>query len=71
MNLQRLLLGIIISISFVTISNAEEKKGIKGFSGGMMIHSGYQFGGDNPYNLYISSPTFGTPMNFNLYVLQF
>lgn len=59
MNLQRLLVGIIIFISFVTISNAEEKKGIKGFSGGMMIHSGYQFGGDNPYNLDISSPTFG------------
>ena len=32
---------------------------VKGFSGGMMAHTGYQFGCDNPYNLYISSPTFG------------
>ena len=59
MKIQRLLLSIIISISFVTISHAEEKKVIKGFSGGMMLHTGYQFGGDNPYNLNISSPTFG------------
>ena len=27
----------------------EEKKFIKGFSGGMMAHTGYMFGGDNPY----------------------
>ena len=59
MHFQRLLLGIIIFVSFATLSHAEEKKAIKGFSGGMMIHSGYQFGGDNPYNLNISSPTFG------------
>ena len=25
----------------------------------MMVHTGYQFGGDNPYNLNICSPTFG------------
>ena len=24
-----------------------------------MVHSGYQFGGDNPYGINISSPTFG------------
>jgi hypothetical protein len=59
MKFQKLLLSIIISISFVTISHAEEKKVIKGFSGGMMLHTGYQFGSDNPYNLNISSPTFG------------
>ena len=38
---------------------AKEKKVIKGFSGGMMVHAGYQFGCDNPYGLDISSPTFG------------
>ena len=59
MNFQRLLITIIISISFIAISHAEEKKFIKGFSGGMMVHTGYQFGGDNPHNLDISSPTFG------------
>ena len=59
MKYQRLLISIIISLSFITISHAEDKRIIKGFSGGMMVHSGYQFGGDNPYNLDISSPTFG------------
>ena len=59
MKLHRLILCTILSISVITISNAQEKKAIKGFSGGMMVHSGYQFGGDNPYNLDISSPTFG------------
>ena len=43
----------------MSVASAQEKKVIKGFSGGMMIHSGYQFGSDNPYNLDISSPTFG------------
>lgn len=41
------------------MASAQEKKVIKGFSGGMMVHSGYQFGCDNPYGLDISSPTFG------------
>ena len=59
MKLYRLIFCTILSISVITISNAQEKKAIKGFSGGMMVHSGYQFGGDNPYNLDISSPTFG------------
>ena len=59
MTLQRLILTILVSLSFITISHAEGKKAIKGFSGGMMVHSGYQYGGDNPYNLNISSPTFG------------
>ena len=59
MKLYRLILCTILSISVISISNAQEKKAIKGFSGGMMVHSGYQFGGDNPYNLDISSPTFG------------
>ena len=38
---------------------AQEKKFIKGFSGGMMLHSGYQFGGDNPYNYTPKGATFG------------
>ena len=59
MKINRFLLSIIISLSFITISQAQEKKAIQGFSGGMMVHTGYQFGGDNPYNLNISSPTFG------------
>ena len=49
--------GLILCITLSL--DAQEKKVIKGFSGGMMIHSGYQFGSDNPYNVNISSPTFG------------
>ena len=60
----------IISISFLlictfgikaqdSVENETNSKIIKGFSGGMMVHTGYQYGGDNPYDLYISSPTFG------------
>lgn len=59
MKIQRFILSVIIFISFATAAQAEENKVIKGFSGGMMVHSGYQYGGDNPYNLDISSPTFG------------
>ena len=59
MKLHKLILTLILSAAMVTIAYAEENKVIKGFSGGMMVHSGYQFGGDNPYDLNISSPTFG------------
>lgn len=59
MKIFRIIFTLIIASSFVTVSSAEEKKVIKGFSGGMMVHSGYQFGGDSPYDLDISSPTFG------------
>ena len=59
MKIQRFILSVIIFISFATAAQAEENKVIKGFSGGMMVHSGYQYGGDNPYGLDISSPTFG------------
>ena len=38
---------------------AQEKKFIKGFSGGMMLHSGYLFGGDNPYGYNPKGITFG------------
>jgi hypothetical protein len=59
MKLLRIIFISIISVSFVTVSHAAEKNVIKGFYGGMMVHTGYQFGGDNPYGLDISSPTFG------------
>ena len=59
MKFQRLLISIIISTASVAVAQAEENKLIKGFSGGKMVHAGYVYGGDNPYNLNISSPTFG------------
>lgn len=59
MKLNKLILCVFLSAFAVAAADAQEKKLIKGFSGGMMVHSGYQFGGDNPYGLDISSPTFG------------
>lgn len=35
------------------------RKAIKGFSGGMMVHTGYLTGCDNPYNYNPSGATFG------------
>ena len=40
-------------------AHAEDRKLIKGFSGGMMVHTGYVSGHDNPYNLDINNITFG------------
>lgn len=51
--------SILLSVLVAGAVAAQEKKVIKGFSGGMMLHTGYQFGCDNPYGLDISSPTFG------------
>ena len=53
-------LTIILALTFaISPLHAQEKKVIKGFSGGMMINTGYVFGSDNPYNLDISSLTIG------------
>ena len=37
----------------------ETKKAVKGFCGGMMVHTGYQFGGDNPRGYQPNGATFG------------
>lgn len=42
-----------------TSLQAVEKKVIKGFCGGMMVHTGYQFGCDNPYGYNAKGATFG------------
>ncbi len=59
MKFHRFILTALALVISATVSLAEEKKVIKGFSGGMLVHSGYQYGSDNPFNLNISSPTFG------------
>ena len=59
MKIRTLLTIALLSFCSATMLHAQEKKFIKGFSGGMMVHSGYQYGGDNPLGLDISSPTFG------------
>ena len=53
------ILSILVLLIISIEANAEDKKFIKGFSGGMMLHTGYVFGQDNPYNLNISNATFG------------
>ena len=50
---------VLVLLGLTSIAQASDKKLIKGFSGGMMVHTGYQFGGDNPYNINVNSPTFG------------
>ena len=55
---------LILIISFLTLicldgTAQEDKKAIKGFSGGMMVHTGYQWGGDNPYGYNPQGMTFG------------
>ena len=59
MKIRALILGILFSMGGVAAMSAQDKEVIKGFSGGMMVHSGYQYGCDNPFGLNISSPTFG------------
>lgn len=59
MKIRILTISILLFASGVVGVFAQDEKFIKGFSGGMMVHSGYQYGGDNPFGLDISSPTFG------------
>ena len=59
MKIRALILGILFSMGGVAAMSAQDQEVIKGFSGGMMVHSGYQYGCDNPFGLNISSPTFG------------
>ena len=66
MKLYKSIISIFLLLVCAVTTEAQDVEGqeakpkvIKGFSGGMMVHTGYQFGCDNPYNLNISSPTFG------------
>ena len=52
-------LALLLLLFIGTALHAQDDKAIKGFSGGMMVHSGYQYGCDNPFGLEISAPTFG------------
>ena len=55
----RTILTILLSIAGILVCNAQEKKIIKGFSGGMMAHTGYMSGGDNPFGFNPQGMTFG------------
>ena len=52
-------IALLLLLFIGTALHAQDNKVIKGFSGGMMVHSGYQYGCDNPFGLNISAPTFG------------
>ena len=70
---RRLLISIVIFIAAVVSAGAatghepasaaasehHETKAIKGFSGGMMVHTGYLSGGDNPFGYDAAGATFG------------
>lgn len=52
--------SIIILLLCCTVAGATApEKVIKGFSGGMMVHTGYLSGGDSPYDFNPKGPTFG------------
>lgn len=62
---KELLILISILLSTLTIAGeipgqaGNDGKRIKGFSGGMMAHTGFLWGGDNPYNYSPNGTTFG------------
>lgn len=53
------LLLITASLFTCAAQEQQDKKFIKGFSGGMMLHTGYLSGCDNPFNYEAKGPTFG------------
>ena len=59
MKIRTFIISVLLSVGGAMGAFAQEEGFIKGFSGGMMVHSGYQYGCDNPFGLDISSPTFG------------
>lgn len=59
--MKRIILIATLILAAALTGDAQDKKVIKGFSGGMMVHTGYQFGCDYPYpsSISINSATFG------------
>lgn len=57
--MRRLFLFVIITLLCCGVATAQEDKAIKGFSGGMMLHSGYLSGCDNPRGYNMQGTTFG------------
>ena len=57
--MKRIIAIISLGIAAILACHAQENKVIKGYSGGMLVHTGYQYGGDNPYGYNPSGATFG------------
>ena len=62
-DMKQIFISTLIFLAFAMTGIAQEteatKKVIRGFSGGMMVHTGYLQGGDNPYGYNPSGATFG------------
>lgn len=54
-----IIISLIASVCMHARGNAQEDKAIKGYSGGMLIHTGYQSGCDNPFGFNPKGATFG------------
>lgn len=48
-----------IILLLTSVQGYAQNKTIKGFSGGMMVHTGYLAGGDNPFGISPKGATFG------------
>lgn len=57
--MKRIIAIISLGIAAILACHAQENKVIKGYSGGMLVHTGYLYGGDNPYGYNPSGATFG------------
>ena len=57
--MKRIIILCAIALLSAGVATAQEPKFIKGFSGGMMIHTGYQQGCDNPFGYNMQGATFG------------
>ena len=57
--MKKILISIILMLAAFSGMSQETQKAIKGFSGGMMVHTGYLTGCDNPYGYNASGATFG------------
>lgn len=57
--MKKILSIIIISVFCAAALHAQDRKFVKGYSGGMMIHTGWLSGCDNPYGYNPSGMTFG------------
>ena len=55
----KVLIIIILALLMPAAAVFAGNKAIKGFSGGMMVHSGYLWGSDNPFNYNAAGATFG------------
>lgn len=57
--MKKIFIFILLVLSSYVVAAQQKQKTVKGFSGGMMVHTGYLSGCDNPYGFDASGATFG------------